>query len=149
MVRKAKTEYYSNLDQRTVTDNKLVWNTISLFFSYKGVRSQRINLIEQNKTIGSDVEISLILTLFVMGVGGGGRREVKSNPTPRPREKLVLHVFLKFQTNSFMRYWIIAILSTVTQRKCKKEAKYAKIIVQFFFFNKISSCDLFFIKFYQ
>ena len=84
-----------------------------------------------------------------MGVGGGGGGEVKSNPTPRPREKLVLHVFLKFQTNSFMRYWIIAILSTVTQRKCKKEAKYAKIIVQFFFFNKISSCDLFFIKFYQ
>ena len=46
---------------------------LSLFFSYKGVRSQRINLIEQNKTIGSDVEISLILTLFIMGVGGGGR----------------------------------------------------------------------------
>ena len=68
----------------------------------------------------------LSLTLFVMGVGEKGKRE-----------KLILHVFLKFQTNSFMRYWIIAILSTVTQRKCKKEAKYAKIIVQFFFSIKL------------
>ena len=68
----------------------------------------------------------LSLTLFVMGVGEKGKRE-----------KLILHVFLKFQTNSFMRYWIIAILSTVTQRKCKKEAKYAKIIVQFFFLIKL------------
>lgn len=74
MVRKPKTEYYSNLDQRTVTDNKLVWNTIKPFFSYKGVRSQRITLIEQNKTIGSDVEISLIFNPIRHGGRGKGKK---------------------------------------------------------------------------
>ena len=81
-----------------------------LWRSYKQVSFNFISCLESNKipdgtgcTLTSTVKT---LTIFLIwGI------------------KLVLHFPWKSQTRNFIRSWIIAILSTVTQIKCENEAK--------------------------
>ena len=57
-MRKAKNDYYNNLDQKNIIDNKCFWKTIGRCFSNKSASSSRISLIEEdivqgNKEIGN------------------------------------------------------------------------------------------------
>ena len=61
---KLKRHYCNNLDNRNVTDNKLFWRTVKPFFSDKGPMRQKIPLIENDKTIGKNKDISEIFSNF-------------------------------------------------------------------------------------
>ena len=64
LTRKSKRDYYNNLDNRNVTDNKLFWKTVKPFFSDKGPMRQKISVIENKKTLGNNKEISEIFNNF-------------------------------------------------------------------------------------
>ena len=57
-------DYYSNLDNRNATDNKLFWKTVKPFFSDKGSMGQKIILIQNNEIIGNNKEFSEIFNIF-------------------------------------------------------------------------------------
>ena len=65
LTRKSKRDYYSNVDDRNVTDNKLFWKTVKPSFSDKGPMRQKITLTENDEVIGNIKEISEI---FFWGV---------------------------------------------------------------------------------
>ena len=65
---KSKRDYYSNLDNRNVTDNKLFWKTVKPFSSDKGPTRQKITLIESDKIIGNNKEISEIFKNFFSSI---------------------------------------------------------------------------------
>ena len=58
MVRKAKKNYFNNLNVRNITDNKQLWNTVKPFSSSKVGDNGRITLIERDKVVPEDREVA-------------------------------------------------------------------------------------------
>ena len=54
---KSKNDYYKNLGNRNVSNNKLFWKAVKTFFSDKGPMRQKIILIENDQIIGNNKEI--------------------------------------------------------------------------------------------
>ena len=49
LLRKTKTQYYSNLNEKNVTDNKTFWRTVKPFLSDEITSTEKITLIEKNE----------------------------------------------------------------------------------------------------
>ena len=58
LVRKAKKEYFDNLDLRNVTDNKKFLETVKPLFTDKGMNHDKIILVEDDEIISKNEEIS-------------------------------------------------------------------------------------------
>ena len=58
MVQKAKKNYFKNLNVRNITDNKQFWNTVKPFFSSKVGGNERVTLIEGDKVVSEDREVT-------------------------------------------------------------------------------------------
>ena len=43
LMKKAKSKYYENLDQKNVIDNKKIWKTVTSLLSNKSVSREKIN----------------------------------------------------------------------------------------------------------
>ena len=52
-----KNNYYGNINEKNIIDNKKVWKTVTLFLSDKVLLTERIALIENDKIINNDNEI--------------------------------------------------------------------------------------------
>ena len=61
LLRKVKNEYYSNLNEKDVTDNKMFWKIVKPFFSDKVTSSEKITLIEEDEIIGNDSDTARVL----------------------------------------------------------------------------------------
>ena len=61
LVRKSKKLYYSNLDEKKVTVNKIFWKTIKPFLSNKIVSREKITLIQEDEIVESDINTVQIL----------------------------------------------------------------------------------------
>ena len=57
MLRTTKKSYCSNLDIKKVTDKKIFWKAIILFFTKRPLKREKINLIEKGKNISNDTEL--------------------------------------------------------------------------------------------
>ena len=57
LMRKTKRYYYSNLNHKQVTDNKIFWKTVKPFFADKGVNNEKMTLIENGETLPKNEEI--------------------------------------------------------------------------------------------
>ena len=68
LTRKSKRDYYNNLDNRNVTDNKLFWQTVTPFFCDKGPTRQKIALIEKDQIRGNNKEVSEIFNNFFSSI---------------------------------------------------------------------------------
>ena len=68
LVRKSKKLYYSNLDEKNVTDNKTFWKTIKPFLSDKIVSREKITLIEEDEIVESDSNTAQILNTFFSNI---------------------------------------------------------------------------------
>ena len=64
LYKKERKKYYSNLDIKTITDNKKFWQTVMPFFTDKGPKNQNITLVENNCIISNDQEVSESLNKF-------------------------------------------------------------------------------------
>ena len=52
-----KNNYYGNINEKNIIDNKKVWKTVTRFLSDKVLLTERIALIENDKIISNDNEI--------------------------------------------------------------------------------------------
>ena len=68
LTRKSKRDYYNNLDNKNVTDNKLFWKTVKPFFSDKGPMRQKITLIEKDEILGNNKDIFEIFNNFFSSI---------------------------------------------------------------------------------
>ena len=60
LLKKAKKEYYQNLDEKNVIDNKKFWKTVKPLLSDKSVSREKINLTENEKMLTSESETAKI-----------------------------------------------------------------------------------------
>ena len=64
LLKKAKKEYYQNLDEKNVIDNKKFWKTVKPLLSDKSVSREKINLTENEKMLTSESETAETLNNF-------------------------------------------------------------------------------------
>ena len=64
LVRKAKKEYFDNLDLRNLTDNKKFWRTVKPLFTDKGMNHDKTILVEDDEIISENEQISESLNNF-------------------------------------------------------------------------------------
>ena len=57
LLRKTKTNYYANLNEKDLTDNKQFWRTVKSLLSDKIKSSEKITLVEQRENLGTDGNI--------------------------------------------------------------------------------------------
>ena len=57
LLRKSKQDYFNNIDIKNVSDTKKFWRTIKLYFSNKGLNSNKIFLSEKGRLIKDTVAI--------------------------------------------------------------------------------------------
>ena len=68
LFRKEKKLFYSNLDTKVVTDNKIFWKTIKPLFSDKHFSNSKITLIEDGDIISDDQELAEIFNSYFTNV---------------------------------------------------------------------------------
>ena len=56
LLRKSKTNYYANLDEKNVSNNKLFWKLIKPSLSDKSCVKVQINLVEKSEILKTDLE---------------------------------------------------------------------------------------------
>ena len=64
-MRKTKKDYYGNLNEKDVIDNKKFWRTVKLLLSDKVKPSEKITLVHEDKIITTDDENTKILNSFL------------------------------------------------------------------------------------
>ena len=64
LLRKSKNNYYTNLDDRKVSDNKLFWKVIKLLLSDKSSAKEQIDLVEKIEILKTDLETGEVLNTF-------------------------------------------------------------------------------------
>ena len=64
LVKKAKTEYYGNLNPAVISDYKKFWRTMKRFFSDKVMTSENITLFENGDILEDDKKVSQIFSNF-------------------------------------------------------------------------------------
>ena len=68
LLRKSKKVYYSNLDEKKVTDNKTFWKTIKPFLSDKLVSRAKLILIVEDEIVESDINKAQVLNTFFSNI---------------------------------------------------------------------------------
>ena len=63
---KLKKNYYSNLNEKNITDSKNFWKTVTPFLSDKVLSTKKITLTENDKIIKNDSEIASIMNTFFL-----------------------------------------------------------------------------------
>ena len=58
LLRKSKIDYYENIDERNIIDNKKFWKTVKPLLSDKSVTNERMILVENQKIISDDSKIA-------------------------------------------------------------------------------------------
>ena len=64
LLRKAKRDYYKNLDIKHITDNKKFWKTVRPLFSEKHNISRNITLVEDDKILSNYSEVAKTMNEF-------------------------------------------------------------------------------------
>ena len=58
LFRKAKRDFYNNLNPSLISDNKKFWKTVKPFFSDKKLSGESITLVDNNNIIYDDTNIA-------------------------------------------------------------------------------------------
>ena len=64
ILRTNERDYFGNVNNKIVTDNRKFWKTISSLFSEKTFHRECITLKESNKTITNNVELAEMFNTF-------------------------------------------------------------------------------------
>ena len=67
-LKKGKKEYYQNLDEKNVIDNKKFWKTVKPLLSDKSVSREKIKLTENEKMLTSESETAETLNNFFSNI---------------------------------------------------------------------------------
>ena len=98
LLRKTKKEYYSNLDERNVTDNRKFWKTVKPFLSDKIVSTQKIILVESDKIISNTAQI---LNTFLSNIVSNLKipEYVENNPISGNIKDPILKLIVKYRNH--------------------------------------------------
>ena len=101
MLRKAKFDYYGNIDLGDLTDNNKFWKTVKSLFSDKAQVNSSATLLEDGIMLRKDSEIAEILNNYFanitenLGISANESLLVPTNDTVDPIDKAVM----KFQSH--------------------------------------------------
>ena len=70
LLRKTKTQYYRNLDEKNVTDNNAFWKTVKPFLSDKITSKEKITLIKENEIVSNDENKVQVFDIFFSKIVG-------------------------------------------------------------------------------
>ena len=68
LLRKFKREYYSNLDEKKICDNKTFWNIVKPMLSKKIKSNERITLNENDEIINTEKGTAKVLNAFFLNI---------------------------------------------------------------------------------
>ena len=68
LLRKTKREYYSNLDEKKICDNKTFWKIVKPMLSKKIKSNERITLIENDEIIKTEKGTAKVLNAFFSNI---------------------------------------------------------------------------------
>ena len=68
LLRKTKREYYSNLGEKNICDNKTFWKTVKPVLSKKIKSNERITLIENDEVIETEKGTAEVLNAFFSNI---------------------------------------------------------------------------------
>ena len=68
LLRKTKMNYYGNLNEKDITDNKKFWKTVKPFLSDKSINSDKIHLNENGELIDSKSKAAEVLNEFFSNI---------------------------------------------------------------------------------
>ena len=64
-MKNTKKSYFENLDTKKITDNRNFWRTVLPLFTQNSSKGEKINLIDDSKTISSD-EVKKLTSLMIV-----------------------------------------------------------------------------------
>ena len=67
-LRKTKMNYYGNLDEKDIIDNKKFWRPAKLLLSDKSINSDKIHLNENGELINSESKTAEVLNEFFSNI---------------------------------------------------------------------------------
>ena len=70
LLRKRKTQYYRNFDEKNVTDNKAFWKTVKAFLSNKTTSEEKITFIEENEIVSNEENTAQVLNTLFSNIAG-------------------------------------------------------------------------------
>ena len=82
LLRKSKSEYFGNLNEKKISDNKTFSKTIKPFLSDKITSTQKITLIEKEKIIMGDDNTAEVLNTFFSNIASNLKIKGYSNCDP-------------------------------------------------------------------
>ena len=68
LLRKVKREYFANLNEKNITDNRKLWQTVKPFLSDKNKSREKIILIKNEEIISDDVKVEKTLNNYFWNV---------------------------------------------------------------------------------
>ena len=68
LLRKTKINYYGNLDEKDITDNKKIWKTAKLLLSDKSINSDKAYFNENGELINSEPKTAEVLNEFFSSI---------------------------------------------------------------------------------
>ena len=61
---KVKKQYFTNLNEKHITDNRKFWQTVKSFLSKKNKPTEKIKLLKNEEIISNDVKVANSLNIF-------------------------------------------------------------------------------------
>ena len=68
LLRKSKREYFGNLNEKNLCDNKKFWSVVKPLLSNKVVSNEKIILVENNKIVENDKKSATVLNNFFSNI---------------------------------------------------------------------------------
>ena len=87
-MRKEKKEYFANLNEKDIIDNKKFWHTVKPFLSQKLKSREKITLVEKEELVSSESDVAQRFNLFFSNI-------VKNFDIPKYVVGDTLHLNLK------------------------------------------------------
>ena len=67
-MKKSKKKHFANLNEKDIVDNKLFWETLKPSLSDKAMKRERINLLEIEESVQTELETAEVLSKFFSNV---------------------------------------------------------------------------------
>ena len=64
LLRKVKREYFANLNEKNITDNRKFWQTVKPFLTEKNKSREKITLVKNEEVISDDAEVAIPSTII-------------------------------------------------------------------------------------
>ena len=99
LLRKSKREFYNNLNEKKLCDNKKFWGVDKPVLSNKVVSNEQITLLEQNNNVENDKKTATILNDFFSNIitNLGIPQYIQGEPVSQNIDDLLMKAIVKYR----------------------------------------------------